>query len=103
MDRLILLRTKTDKEMENKHTKGEWYFTSDGIYDGNGDQIANLTESKFRYLKERNENLANAKLIAASPMLLEALKSFVDYCYGTELQESDRFKKGIEAINKATL
>ena len=44
---------------------------------------------------------ANAKLIAAAPELLEALNMFVDYCYRTELQESERFKKGKEAIEKA--
>ena len=90
MDSLILLRTKTDKEME--HTKGELYFTSDGIYDGNGDQIA------------------NAKLIAASPLLLEALLDIMD-AYDNSRKSKDEVEidmaialdKAQKAIKQATL
>ena len=60
-----------------------------------------LPESDEEYAKEKEELEANMRLYAAAPELLEALNMFVDYCYGTELQESERFKKGKEAIEKA--
>jgi len=85
--------------MEFKGTKGQWIFKT------STDKFDSYTVCKGKIIGYAGNNkpvdVANEKLRAAAPELLEALKVFIDYCYGTELQESERFKKGKEAIEKA--
>jgi hypothetical protein len=78
--------------METAHTKGQWSFTSDGIFDGNNDQIASLLKNEQQYFKSRRENLANAKLIAAAPdirMILNHICNRLGLC---SLHEKDTFR-----------
>lgn len=59
-----------------KHTKGEWLVKHEyHIMSGDGRSIASAGtfSSNVNPEKVREENMANAKLIAASPDLLEAL------------------------------
>ena len=46
------------------------------------------------------EKLKPSELKEQRDELLEALNSFVEYCYGTELQYTERFKKGVEVMEK---
>ena len=62
----------------NAHTKGPWHeaFTSDktwhkGIYDADGNEVA-IVKVKSAMVARRKD--ADARLIAAAPELLEALK-----------------------------
>lgn len=59
--------------MKTNHTAGFWVASIEEIFDSNGDQLASLLESKSQYFKSRAENAANAKLMAASPLMLKLL------------------------------
>ncbi len=60
--------------MTAKHTPGPWEVDHDAIYcAGSGDTIAEIDFA-------RDEYSANARLIAASPDLLEALEAMVADC-----------------------
>jgi len=69
------------------------------------DQIVAMVESKGLYRQNtshkdlENESRANAKLIAAAPELLEALKAILLY---EEIDESEVHEKARAAIAKAT-
>lgn len=86
----------TPKEQAMKHTQGEWNCdTNDGCKEirtriGSIAQTDGINEE---------EDLANAKLIAAAPDLLEALR------FIRQRMTSDMlgFDKATEAIKKATL
>ncbi len=92
-----------------EHTKGEWKFNNNGtITFGNEgfNKDANLWD--FQYNNEK-EFIANGKLIAAAPDLLEALIHLtsnvgllrkVSESKGTLLEKS--FNNAIKAIEKAT-
>jgi hypothetical protein len=59
-----------------KHTPGPWHLNFKPgpiVYSEQGEQVANL----FEPLIDAKENRANARLIAASPELLDALLSIV--------------------------
>jgi hypothetical protein len=58
------------------HTSGPWHVglkPGPIVYSEHGEQVANL----FEPLIDEKENKANARLIAASPELLDALLSIV--------------------------
>lgn len=66
----------------SKHTQGPWAATSNdhpeqGVY-GSGYRIAKMTGGEIQ------RDHANARLIAAAPELLEALKDLVNNGIGTE-------------------
>ena len=95
--------------MENlKHTKGEWFNTSDG--EANFYGVA-TKENWLLRIQQNSELLieeqeANAKLIAAAPDLLEALIDIRNWYENNQSKLSDVtpvcFSKGLSAILKAT-
>lgn len=89
---------------EAKHTPGPWQWTQHfdptiSIYKDGFGQIARLYDSSAGTGK------ANARLIAAAPDLLDALKTIVEVIGNTEYGEIDRklaVKDARAAIAKAT-
>jgi hypothetical protein len=103
-----------------KHTQGEWLIINnsrfeDAIKNNNGVRIAEVksypseeNEDGFKFNDATvEERVANAKLIAAAPELLYALKRLLDYTRGA-VDESDfnwlmNETRAIDAIEKATI
>lgn len=93
--------------MKTTHTAGEWTLNEQNREDmtiragKNGFVIAEVTSTGVaHFLGNQSEAEANARLIAASPDLLEALKEailHVDSLFSAELKA-----KCEAAINKAT-
>jgi hypothetical protein len=99
----------------SKYTKGPWNISDhysnyklDGfiISDENYWGIAHLWASKFttmeEYFNEIKELNANAKLIAAAPELIEALKDITDYVMNlpASVESLTVVRKALTAINK---
>jgi len=64
--------------METKHTQGEWFVnprSSRNVRCGSK-TIANCSQGQ----NGENEEIANAKLIAAAPKMLEALELIINTC-----------------------
>jgi hypothetical protein len=83
----------------SKHTPGPWHTA--------GEQGVQIRSAKDQIAKvwtmRGNEWKANARLIAAAPELLEALKEIVDAADGAGWEQLDpSFKKARAAIAKAT-
>jgi hypothetical protein len=98
----------------SEHTPGPWtwgeYFQ--GLYgSGKDNEVLEYFPCEGMFL-EHNRREANARLIAAAPDLLEALKGalgsllYVQYEYGDQVGgwgvRDDRIRKAREAITKAT-
>jgi hypothetical protein len=93
-----------------QHTAGPWKARQDGesfyheVFDATGIRVCNLLD-----LRPVHENHANALLIAAAPVLLEALDYLLtqtvdqDLKYGIGLTEGeeDARKQALAAITKA--
>ena len=87
-----------------KHTSGPWKtddseFPAVGsVLDTNDEQICQTSERK-EYAPDRSKQVeirnANARLIAASPDLLEALKEYVEGYEGSRAEREARAKAAI--------
>lgn len=82
------------------HTPGPWEYRvdpdlDDNIAGPNSEQLARV------YCTDTNTGMANAKLIAAAPELLEALTELVwhvDYCgWGDKWERECAFESGLPA------
>lgn len=84
--------------METKHTKGTWNVI--GIYKNtfSDDTLYKVSGSENSFCHSIKEMEANAKLIAAAPELLEALKVMLESSNAPEWKK----ELAIKAINKAT-
>jgi hypothetical protein len=76
--------------MNTKHTAGPWHVGMKPgpiIYGPNGEQVADLRGERKTTVIELDEAVANTKLIAAAPELLETLQDLVkawDYKMGAK-------------------
>ena len=104
--------------MENKFTKGKWELDADFIFSENDEVICDtnpigITKTVFRRSEE--EFLANGRLIAAAPELLNALIGVLNIMNDSEgvagyhlngdiakWDEFDEIKQAEQAIKKAT-
>lgn len=108
-----MIQNKTT--MERKFTKGDWIFKQTG----NANEFQIITDENkwvvaFRLNGEQHleEETANAKLLAAAPVLLKALENLVHLhnCEMEGLQSGkptmqqwlDAVDEAVEAIQKAT-
>jgi hypothetical protein len=83
-----------------KHTPGPWHVglkPGPIVYSEHGEQVANL----FEPLIDEKENKANARLIAAAPDLLAALKELCADKYLADPINAGRMKNARAAIAKA--
>ena len=92
--------------MENKFTKGKWHVEhhheSDNCYYISSEKDIVITTA-WQGRAFKNEAEYNAKLIAAAPELLDALRTLVNGCLSDS--ESDKvvsLRKAKEVIKKAT-
>lgn len=102
--------------MENKHTAGKWQLGLNpvteqiSVMSETGKSISFLNYTKHRADNNWEEQEANAKLIAAAPELLEALKELskqvsINCSIGSDpelLELCKKHQKALAAINKAT-
>ena len=85
----------------SKHTPGPWIVVSRGMFSPKVVDANSLGICHTTYAPTGAE--ANARLIAAAPDLLEALKEIVDAADGAGWEQLDpSFKKARAAIAKAT-
>lgn len=73
--------------MTDKHTQGGWHIGKAGydkaIYDDKGGHIATIPD-----MLPDDEQLANARLIAAAPDMLEACKAAAEFIEGIEFNDT---------------
>lgn len=87
-----------------KHTPGPWHLFSNsigvGVTTGRSD-VAHC--SGFDSLRTLEEVESNARLIAAAPDLLEALRGAIEwmYCVEPHLRDGEPFKRNFESYKAA--
>ena len=87
--------------MKKKHTSGEWRVYAElNVENQNGEFIASCGVNG----RDIEENMANAKLIAAAPDLLEACLGFKEFVFSSKYPEPPKEIKDLfdSAIKKAT-
>ena len=90
------------------HTKGPWHFGGSDkctIYDGFGQRIANSFEGVMVTQRSDEECKANARLIAAAPLMLEALMIALASLeeVAQEMTVGDRFTNAGQSVLDALL
>lgn len=92
--------------MKTQHTPGPWFFDQHGHVYGtlNGQQIEGVPGGKTISHPHvcTPRCIANARLIAAAPELLEALADCVAHMHWTQPKGEAALKKAKAAIAKAT-
>lgn len=92
--------------METKHTKGEWKVSQSKTERLGNIVVDSNTRNIAKVLSWDLEAKANAKLIAAAPELLEALKCIIEKekMFNLEIPVvlHEPFRKAEQAIKKAT-
>lgn len=93
--------------METKHTKGEWKVTTNEYNDVAPLFIqckSSILADVHKNINNQQESIANAKLIAAAPELLEACIIALKYFNGFDSPEQNEaaFHALNNAIKKAT-
>lgn len=89
------------------HTKGPWHVREgmerapQRVFDSDGGLVAEAHSLRETVSERLTEAQANARLIAAAPDLLEALRVVVDY-YVPEFVKAPEAVAAHEAIAKAT-
>jgi hypothetical protein len=92
--------------MSTQHTPGPWHFDGqefNDVLEADGELVAVALHLRTRK-PERSlaEAAANARLIAAAPDLLEALRDLVDTMTGRTEGETVALHNALSAIAKAT-
>lgn len=77
-----------------KHTAAPWHQGGYEVQDDKGALICNLSG-----WRGEQQTLANARLIAAAPELLEALKTLIDM--DVAYQRGDKVEQAVEAAKAA--
>ena len=92
----------------SKHTPGPWIMTRRGehyhdIHGRRWEELARVVTKTDGAIKDSAEGMANAKLIAAAPELLEALKHLEGFLSNKGYSEHDPLVRGMarQAIAKA--
>lgn len=97
--------------MKTKHTTGKWQVTTTPSFNQRhirticDEDMHPLADIRYKLHATQEENLANAKLIAAAPDLLEAVmfcRSVLESNGIFELSEKLAVEKAQAAIKKAT-
>lgn len=76
--------------MNTKHTPGPWSYREDDdgsilIEDGHGEAICVMQKPDL------SEDLANARLVAAAPLLEEAIRSVIEGALPTDFEGGDAY------------
>ena len=83
-----------------KHTEGTWEIVNNFTVKANDKTICTV-DANFNPLKPF-ENEYNARLIAAAPELLEALRQCAHYLNTGSIADKALYQTARQAINKAT-
>ena len=89
------------------HTPGPWYIEPTGERTCNGPTVS-IDQSPLKIVArpdwhlDHEEYMANARLIAAAPDLLEALENLLEECLGVDFQDNGAKDAARAAIAKAT-
>lgn len=90
--------------METKHTPGKWNIVESNKIDEEAHIQTDLKSICRMWIQMDSQDMANARLIAAAPDLLEALKALVADLkpYMGQGRMDDKIRNAIAAIAKAT-
>ena len=91
--------------MKTKHTQGEWVLNSDNTITSGETHIArtSLGKSGIPYIQIREEEQANAKLIASAPDLLQTLERFSKAIFPNLTKEGEALLKIYQDLAKAAI
>ena len=89
--------------METKHTPGKWNIVESNKIDEEAHIQTDLKSICRMWIQMDSQDMANARLIAAAPDLLEALKALVADLkpYMGQGRMDDKIRNAIAAIAKA--